>query len=33
VFTKNSGAIFWIPSEDEGYKAAFYKHANTFKVG
>jgi formylglycine-generating enzyme required for sulfatase activity len=33
VFTKNSGAIFWIPSEDEWYKAAFYKHANTFKVG
>jgi len=33
IFTKKSDAIFWIPSEDEWYKAAFYKHANTFKVG
>ena len=33
IFTKNPGAVFWIPSEDEWYKAAFYKHANTFKVG
>jgi hypothetical protein len=32
IFVKNSNAIFWIPSEDEWYKAAFYKHKNFFKL-
>jgi formylglycine-generating enzyme required for sulfatase activity len=29
VFTKNAGATWWIPSEDEWYKAAYYKGGGT----
>jgi sulfatase modifying factor 1 len=29
IFTKNPGAIWWIPSEDEWYKAAYYKGGGT----
>ncbi len=28
-FTKNAGATWWIPSEDEWYKAAYYKGGGT----
>lgn len=28
-FTKNAGATWWIPSEDEWYKAAYYKSGGT----
>ena len=28
-FTKNAGATWWIPSEDEWYKAAYYKGGST----
>jgi sulfatase modifying factor 1 len=28
-FTKNAGATWWIPSEDEWYKAAYYKGSGT----
>jgi hypothetical protein len=33
IFTKNQNAIFWIPSEDEWYKAAFYRHQHFFRLG
>ncbi len=29
IFTKNAGATWWIPSEDEWYKAAYYKSGGT----
>jgi formylglycine-generating enzyme len=29
IFTKNDGATWWIPSEDEWYKAAYYKGGGT----
>jgi formylglycine-generating enzyme required for sulfatase activity len=33
IFTKNPNAIFWVPSEDEWYKAAFYKQQTKFYGG
>lgn len=29
---KNSGANFWIPSEDEWYKAAYYKYLQSYSI-
>ena len=29
IILKNDGAVWWIPSEDEWYKAAYYKGGNT----
>ena len=29
TMVKNSGAKYWIPSEDEWYKAAYYKRGGT----